>query len=67
MGDLTMLDKLNAATIVIIIGAGLLLVSLLADMIGVGDDPGFGYQQKIGSAVGLFILATGVYLNKKSD
>jgi len=67
MGDLTVLDKINAATIVVVIGAGLLLISLLADVIGVGDDPGFGTQQKMGSAAGLLILATGVYLTRKSD
>ena len=33
-----MLDKLNAATVVVIIGVGLLLVSLLADVLGIGDD-----------------------------
>ncbi len=62
-----MLDKLNAATILVLIGAGLLLVSLLADMIGVGDDPGFGYQQKIGTAAGLLILAAGVYFSAKKE
>lgn len=67
MGDLTVLDKINAATIVVIIGAGLLLISLLADWLGVGDDPGFGNQQKMGSAVGLLILVTGIYFIRKSD
>ncbi len=67
MGDLTVLDKINAATIVVIIGAGLLLISLLADVLGVGDDPGFGNQQKMGSVVGLLILVTGIYFTRKSD
>ena len=62
-----MLDKLNAATVVVIIGAGLLLISLLADVLGIGDDPGFGSQQTMGSLAGLVILATGVYLTRKSD
>ncbi len=67
MGDLIVLDKLNAATVVVIIGAGLLLISLLADVLGIGDDPGFGSQQTMGSSAGLVILATGVYLTRKSD
>ena len=62
-----MLDKLNAATVVVIIGVGLLLISLLADVLGIGDDPGFGSQQTMGSLAGLVILAIGVYLTRKSD
>ena len=62
-----MLDKLNAATVVVIIGVGLLLTSLLADVLGIGDDPGFGSQQTMGSLAGLVILAAGVYLTRKSD
>ena len=62
-----MLDKLNAATVVVIIGAGLLLISLLADVLGIGDDPGFGNQQTMGTLAGVVILATGVYLTRKSD
>ena len=62
-----MLDKLNAATVVVIIGAGLLLISLLADVLGIGDDPGFGPWQMMGSVAGLVILATGIYLTRKSD
>lgn len=67
MGDLTLMDKINAATIVIIIGAGLLLASLLADVIGLGDDVGFGPQQTMGTVAGLVIVAVGVYLNRKED
>ncbi|MCZ6560033.1 MAG: hypothetical protein O6931_03985 [Gammaproteobacteria bacterium] len=61
------MDKINAATIVIIIGAGLLLASLLADVIGLGDDVGFGPQQTMGTVAGLVIVAVGVYLNRKED
>ena len=67
MGDLIVMDKINAATLVIIIGAGLLLISLLADVIGIGDDVGFGPQQTMGTVAGLIILAVGVYLNRKQD
>jgi uncharacterized membrane protein YdcZ (DUF606 family) len=67
MGDLIVMDKINAATLVIIIGAGLLLISLLADVIGIGDDVGFGRQQTMGTVAGLIILAVGVYLNRKQD
>lgn len=61
------MDKISAATMVMIIGGGLLLVSLLADVIGVGDDVGFGPQQTMGTVAGVLILAVGVYLNRKQD
>ena len=62
-----MLDKLNVATVVVIIGVGLLLVSLLADVLGIGEGHGFGPRQTMGSLAGLVIIATGVYLTRKSD
>ena len=55
--------------LVLVIGIGLLVVSLLADVIGVGDDPGFGNQQTMGTIVGVLITAVGLYLTlrAKSD
>ena len=55
-----------ASLVVIIIGAGLLLASLLADVIGIGDDAGFGPQQTTGSITGLVILAVGIYLHRRN-
>ncbi len=52
--------------LVLVIGIGLLVVSLLADVIGVGDDPGFGNQQTTGTVVGVFITAVGLYLTLKA-
>lgn len=56
------------AVILLVIGIGLLLVSLFADTIGVGDDPGFGRQQTLGTAAGIFITAVGLFFSflKKS-
>ncbi len=51
--------------IVIVIGVGLLIVSVLADVIGVGDDPGFGNQQKLGTLAGGVITLVGLYLMRK--
>ena len=58
-----------APILVLIIGIGLLAASLLADIIGIGDDPGFGNQQTTGTIVGVLITAVGLYLilKKKSD
>ena len=54
--------------IILFIGLGILLASLFADQIGVGDDPGFGRQQTLGTVVGIFITAVGIFygLLKKS-
>ena len=56
------------ATILLVIGIGLLVVSLLADTIGIGDDPGFGRQQTLGTVVGILITGVGLFFSllKKS-
>ena len=57
----------NTANIdVLVIGIGLLAVSLLADVIGLGDDPGFGNQQTMGTIVGVAITAIGVFLTVRA-
>ena len=48
------------AGIIVIIGVGILAASLLADVIGIGDDPGFGTQQKMGSFAGVVITVLGL-------
>ena len=64
-----MLTSKTAPILVLVIGIGLLVASLLADVIGIGDDPGFGSQQTTGTIVGLIITAVGLYLTlkQKSD
>ena len=47
---------------ILVIGIGLLLVSLLADVIGIGDDPGNGLWQTTGTIVGVIITVVGLYL-----
>ena len=57
-----MLTDKSAPILVLIIGIGLLLVSLLADVIGIGDDPGNGLWQTAGTIVGVIITVVGLYL-----
>jgi len=56
----------QTALIIVIIGVGLLAASLLADTIGIGDDPGFGTQQTFGTAVGAIIILLGLAATKKA-
>ena len=59
------MDKINASVVVLVIGAGLLLASLLADIVGIGDDVGFGAQQTMGTVAGVIVIGIGVYLMKR--
>lgn len=65
------MDKRISSIVIIALGALLLLVSLTADMTGLGDDVGlsplqtFGPRQMMGTAVGIVLLAVGAYLYKK--
>ena len=56
-----------AAVVVLVIGVGLLAVALLADVIGLGDDVGFGPQQQMGAVAGFVIAALGFWLFRKSS
>ena len=55
-----------ASAVVLVLGIGLLVVSLLADFIGVGDDPGFGCQQMLGTIAGVIVSGVGLFLSLKS-
>ena len=57
-----MLTDKSAPILVLIIGIGLLLVSLLTDVIGIGDDPGKDLWQTTGTIVGVIITVVGLYL-----
>ena len=54
------------AGIIVIIGIGLLAASLLADIIGIGDDPGFGMQQTMGAIAGVVIVLLGLVVMRKA-
>ncbi len=61
------MNNKTAAMVILVIGALLLLASLLADVIGIGDDAGFGRQQTMGTIAGVVVLAVGAFLYKKTD
>ena len=50
----------------IVIGAGILVVviSLFADLLGLGRSPGFGWRQTLGVIAGALIVLLGVSLRR---
>ncbi len=60
-----MLSNKTASIVVLVLGIGLLIVSLSADVIGIGDDPGFGPKQTMGTVVGALVTVVGLYLTFK--
>ena len=61
-----MLKKVLSWILIIIGGVGLVL-SLIADLIGIGSSPGFNYAQIIGALLGLAILLYGVWFMRRKD
>jgi hypothetical protein len=51
--------------ILIFVGALILIVSLTADLIGLGSYPGLNWAQLTGAAVGLVVLLIGIWLTVK--
>ena len=56
----------NFGLISVIAGAGLLAISLLADFIGVGSDPGLGIQQVVGAVAGGVLALMGLVVMRKT-
>ena len=59
-------DQHPANLLLLVIGVGLLGASVFAEVIGLGDDPGFGLQQTMGSIAGAAITVVAVYLLRRS-
>ena len=57
--------KKTAGIILLVVGIGLLVASLLADLIGIGDSTGFGRQQTMGTIAGAIATAVGLFLTFK--
>jgi hypothetical protein len=56
------MDKKNWGKILLGAGVVLLLLSLTADIIGIGGGAGFGIRQIIGSIAGIIAIAVGYFL-----
>ncbi len=56
------MSERQLAYILIVIGVVVALVSLLADVIGIGSDEGFGTYQIVGLIAGIVVALIGLYL-----
>ena len=54
--------KKNVGFGLIILGLALLIVSLSADLIGIGNGTSIGWKQVVGAGVGLLIALGGTWL-----
>ncbi len=61
-----MFSNNTANILVLVIGIVLLAASLLADVIGIGDNPGFGNQQTMGAIAAVVIIGTGLFLTLRA-
>ncbi len=53
------------ATTVLIAGILIFLISALADSLGLGRHPGFGWIQGLGVAIGALVIVAGLYLRRR--
>ena len=51
----------SRAVVLVVVGVVLALFSVLADMVGVGTHPDFGWKQIVGTLLGVVIAGIGVW------
>jgi uncharacterized membrane protein YgaE (UPF0421/DUF939 family) len=56
------MSKKMIGFVLIALGAVMAVVSLGADIIGIGNKLGFGWQQLLGTTIGVIVLLVGVWL-----
>jgi len=57
--------KKTAGITLLVVGIAVLLLSLVADPIGIGGSPGFGPYQIVGTIVGAIVAVVGLVLTLK--
>jgi hypothetical protein len=53
------MSRNNMGIALIVVGVIVLIVSLAADVIGIGGAPGIGWKQLLGAGVGLIVAIAG--------
>lgn len=64
-GETTMANKKTIGTVLLVAGVILLIVSLGADMIGLGGGGRFGSQQILGAVAGVILLVAGFVYSRR--
>jgi uncharacterized membrane protein len=59
------MSKKTIGLVLIVIGVILAILSLAADAIGIGNQQGFGWQQILGTIVGIVIILIGIWLPRR--
>ena len=60
------MPKLTTRTVTIAVGILLILVALLADIVGLGGEPRFGWKQGVILVIGLALIAGGALWGRVS-
>ena len=60
-----MKDNKKIGIMLLVVGVVILVLSLVADIIGLGGAPGFGPNQILGTVVGAIVTITGLVLMSK--
>ena len=59
------MNKKTISTLLLVAGIILLILSLGADMVGLGATPIFGYKQILGSVVGAVVVIAGFFMSRQ--
>ena len=54
------------AKTLMIVGILIVLIAALADPLGLGRSPGFGWRQTLGVIVGALVIVAGLYLRRRA-
>jgi len=59
--------KKKAALVLLVAGIHILVLSLVADLLGIGRSPGFGWNQILGIIIGAVLTIVGAVLKFKKS
>jgi len=58
---------MNKKSVLLVVGLLIVLVSLTADVVGIGEGTGIGWKQITGSIIGLAVAAIGILRSRQSS
>jgi hypothetical protein len=62
-----LMSKRTIGFVLIVLGAIMAVISLGADIIGIGNRNGFGWEQQLGTAIGVIVALVGVWLASRKQ